>query len=103
MIRSVIYFFLLSTLFIGQAAGNEPMAEVASARVLNFDVFLNDREVGHHRFELLEQGESIEVSSTMSLDFKVFKIKRVQVQTSGQRNLAIWLSGGATERNRKAR
>ena len=90
MIRSVFPLFLLATLFIGQAASIEPVAEVAGARVLDFDVFLNDREVGHHRFELLEQGESIEVSSTMSLDFKVFEIKRVKYRHQANE---IWQSG----------
>jgi hypothetical protein len=46
--------------------------------------------VGHHRFELREQGESIEVSSTMSLDFKVFKIKRVKYRHQANE---IWQSG----------
>jgi hypothetical protein len=57
---------------------------------LDFAVFLNDREVGEHKFELLEQGESIDVSSTMSLDFKLFKIKRIKYRHQANE---IWQSG----------
>jgi hypothetical protein len=84
MIRSL--FILLVIFAVGQTAAIEP--EIT--RQLDFEVFLNDREVGKHRFELLEQGESIEVSSTMSLDFKIFKIKRVQYVHQANE---IWQSG----------
>jgi hypothetical protein len=74
MIRSlIIVSFLLATSQVVTAE-----LEGASSRFLDFDVFLNDREVGQHQFELLQRGESTEVSSTMALDFKVFKIKRVK-------------------------
>ncbi|MBT6593008.1 MAG: hypothetical protein HOO18_03545 [Porticoccaceae bacterium] len=86
MIRSLfIVFFLLAT---SQVVSNE--LEDTSSRFLDFDVFLNDREVGQHQFELLQRGESTEVSSTMALDFKVFKIKRVKYLHQANE---IWQSG----------
>jgi hypothetical protein len=88
MIRSLM--ILLFSLSAGQVVGTETEVQVASTRVLDFEVFLNDREVGKHRFELLEQGDSVEVSSTMSLDFKVFKIKRVKYRHQANE---IWQSG----------
>ena len=57
---------------------------------LDFKVFLDDREVGRHQFELLGQGDSVQVSSTMSLDFKVLMIK--QVTYLHQAN-EVWESG----------
>ncbi len=86
MIRSlIIVSFLLAT---SQVVSAE--LEGASSRFLDFDVFLNDREVGQHQFELLQRGESTEVSSTMALDFKVFKIKRVKYLHQANE---IWQSG----------
>jgi hypothetical protein len=86
MIRSlIIVSFLLATSQVVTAE-----LEGASSRFLDFDVFLNDREVGQHQFELLQRGESTEVSSTMALDFKVFKIKRVKYLHQANE---IWQSG----------
>ncbi|ETN92686.1 hypothetical protein U062_00564 [Gammaproteobacteria bacterium MOLA455] len=84
MIRSLIALFL--SLSVGQAVASGS----GNLRVLDFDVFLNDREVGKHRFELLEQGESVAVSSTMSLDFKLFKIKSVTYRHQANE---IWQAG----------
>jgi len=72
MIRSL--FIVLLTVTVGQVVA----VESETTRQLDFEVFLNDREVGRHQFELLEQGDSIQVSSTMTLDFKVLRIKRIQ-------------------------
>mgnify|MGYP000851614090 FL=1 len=83
--RLIIVSFLLAT---SQVVSAE--LEGASSRFLDFDVFLNDREVGQHQFELLQRGESTEVSSTMALDFKVFKIKRVKYLHQANE---IWQSG----------
>ena len=86
MIRRL--FVILSALIAGQVIATDPGS--ATMRSLDFKVFLNDREVGQHRFELLEQGESIEVSSTMSLDFKIFKIKSIKYRHQANE---IWQSG----------
>ena len=88
MIRIVL--MILLSFVIGQTAATEIKTETASARLLDFKVFLNDREVGQHRFELREQGESIEVSSAMSLDFKILRIKRIKYRHQANE---IWQSG----------
>ena len=84
MIRRLFIVLLIFT------AGQAGAIETEITRALDFNVFLNDREVGRHRFELLEQAESIEVSSTMSLDFKVLRIKRIQYRHQANE---VWQSG----------
>jgi hypothetical protein len=85
MIRNVL--IILSMLYVGQVASLETDKVV---RVLDFEVFLDDREVGRHTFELLEKGDSIQVSSSMALDFKLFKIKRVKYRHQADE---VWESG----------
>ena len=68
---------LLLSLWVSQAWSVEEQA-MGVQRDLDFKVFVNDREVGRHQFVLLEQGNSVQVSSKMSLDFKVLMIKRVK-------------------------
>ena len=85
MIRNVL--IILSMLYVGQVASLETDKVV---RVLDFEVFLDDREVGRHTFELLEKGDSIQVSSSMSLDFKLFKIKQVKYRHQADE---VWESG----------
>jgi hypothetical protein len=85
MIRNVL--IILSMLYVGQVASFETDKVV---RVLDFEVFLDDREVGRHTFKLLEKGDSIQVSSSMALDFKLFKIKRVKYRHQADE---VWESG----------
>jgi hypothetical protein len=56
----------------------------------DFKVFLNDREVGSHRFVLQQQGENLLVSSTMSLDFTVFMIKKIKYRHQANE---VWQGG----------
>lgn len=44
---------------------------------LSFKVLLNDVEVGWHTFRLSNQGEYLNVRSTMSMDFTVLLVKKV--------------------------
>jgi hypothetical protein len=85
MIRNVLIILLV--LYASQVASLETEKVV---RVLDFEVFLDDREVGRHTFELLEKGDSIQVSSSMSLDFKLFKIKQVKYRHQADE---VWESG----------
>jgi hypothetical protein len=85
MIRNVL--IILSVLYVSQVVSLETEKVV---RVLDFEVFLDDREVGRHTFELLEKGDSIQVSSSMALDFKLFKIKRVKYLHQADE---VWESG----------
>ena len=57
---------------------------------LDFKVFLNDREVGSHSFILQQQGESLLVSSTMSLDFTVLMIKKIKYRHQANE---VWQGG----------
>ena len=61
-----------------------------SAKSIDFKVFLNDREVGSHRFLLQPQGESLLVSSTMSLDFTVLMIKKIKYRHQANE---VWQGG----------
>ena len=85
MIRNVLIILLV--LYASQVASLETEKVV---RVLDFEVFLDDREVGRHTFELLEKGDSIQVSSSMSLDFKLIKIKQVKYRHQADE---VWESG----------
>ena len=86
MIRSLLIVWLMLT--GGQASAIE--VESAITRELNFKVLLNDREVGRHQFKLREQAESIEVSSTVSMDFKILRIKRIKYRHQANET---WQSG----------
>jgi hypothetical protein len=57
---------------------------------LDFKVFINDREVGSHNFRLFEQGENLQVSSTMHLDFKVLLIKKIKYHHQAEE---VWQGG----------
>ena len=57
---------------------------------IDFKVFLNDREVGSHSFILQQQGESLLVSSTMSLDFTVLMIKKIKYRHQANE---VWQGG----------
>jgi len=80
---------LLLSLWASQAWTVQEHA-VGLQRDLDFKVFINDREVGRHQFALLEQGNSVQVSSKMSLDFKVLMIKRVKYLHEASE---VWESG----------
>lgn len=59
-------------------------------RYLDFKVFLNDREVGSHSFILQQQGKSLLVSSTMSLDFTVLMVKKIKYRHQANE---VWQGG----------
>ncbi len=67
---------MLALLFCSQLL----WADSKSEQHWNFKVLINEREVGSHKFVVVEQGELVSVSSTMALDFKVFLVKRVTYQ-----------------------
>ena len=63
---------------------------IDGAKSIDFKVFLNDREVGSHSFILQQQGESLLVSSTMSLDFTVLMIKKIKYRHQANE---VWQGG----------
>jgi hypothetical protein len=47
-------------------------------KIINFQVFLNDREVGSHEFRIVKKNRQIEVDSSLNIEFKAmgfFKVK----------------------------
>lgn len=67
---------ILALLFCSQLL----WAEAATDRSWNFKVLINDREVGSHQFRVTGEGDSLSVSSTMNMDFKVLLVKKVRYQ-----------------------
>ena len=67
---------ILALLFCSQLL----WAEAVTDRSWNFKVLINDREVGSHQFRVTGEGDSLSVSSTMSMDFKVLLVKKVRYQ-----------------------
>jgi hypothetical protein len=57
---------------------------------LYFKVFLNDREVGSHSFQLQMQDNSLLVSSTLSLDFTVLLVKKIKYRHQANE---VWQNG----------
>lgn len=56
----------------------------------NFKIFINDKEAGFHSFRLQQQGDNLLVSSRMSLEFKVFKVRQVKYSHSADE---VWQDG----------
>ena len=47
-------------------------------KIINFQVFLNDRKVGSHEFRIVKKNRQIEVDSSLNIEFKAmgfFKVK----------------------------
>ena len=87
MIRTLTGVLLL--LLIQSSSALETPIETVEKN-LDFKVFINDREVGSHKFRLLQQGENLQVSSTMHLDFKVLMIKKIKYLHQAEE---VWQGG----------
>jgi hypothetical protein len=59
----------------------------------NFNVLLNDRPVGWHRFTVQEKGDQLHVTSRASMDFTVLLVKSVKYRHSANE---IWENGCLT-------
>lgn len=77
-----LFTVFLLTLFVSfsSAVKSTESSSLSAApdKEIRFKIFLNDREVGSHRFTLKYQGEKLLVSSTMSLDFTLFMVKKIK-------------------------
>lgn len=62
-------------------------AATGGVRKLNFDVFLDDRPIGHHRFELVPTGEATRIAT--QAEFKV-KLLRITAFAYEHRNTEVW-------------
>jgi len=82
-------FVLCLCLLISAQAGS---AQEPEKRIKTFDfkLFIDDREVGEHQFVVRQESDSVQVSSKMSLDFKVWKVKRVTYRHYANE---VWQSG----------
>ncbi len=71
--------FLVSLMIIlfGAEVRSTPGSIEDDTEALSFKVLLNDVEVGWHTFRFSNQGEYLNVRSTMSMDFTVFLVKKV--------------------------
>ena len=79
-------------------------AEAGLEKSWSFKVLIDDREVGSHQFVVVERGESLSVSSTMALDFKVLLIKRVTYQHQATETWESGcLSGASSETERQGK
>ncbi len=56
----------------------QPVAAQDTTRNWNFSVYLDDKPIGYHRFELRQQGERSELRSTARFDVKVLFINAYQ-------------------------
>lgn len=75
---------------LGAVATPPLQADTAAAggvRKLNFDVFLDDRAIGYHRFELAPAGEATRIAT--QAEFKV-KLLRITAFAYEHRNTEVW-------------
>jgi hypothetical protein len=61
-----------------------------SARKLNFDVFLDDRAIGHHRFVLASTGEGTRIETRAEFEVKLLRITAFEYD---HRNTELWRDG----------
>lgn len=89
-----LFTVFLLTLFVSFSSAvksiESPSLSAAPDKEIRFKIFLNDREVGSHRFTLKYQGEKLLVSSTMSLDFTLFMVKKIKYRHQANE---VWQAG----------
>ena len=62
----------------------------AFTRQLNFEVYLDDREIGYHRFELREEGEALRLTTEADFEVKVLLFTAFEYE---HRNVEVWRDG----------
>ncbi len=92
MLRLLTGVLLILTVQISDAveSGKPAVDSWGVDKNIDFKVFLNDREVGSHRFVLQQQGEKLLVSSIMSLDFTILMVKKIEYH---HRANEVWQAG----------
>ena len=97
----VIFLFFFFLVGFAEADSREPVYK-PEAQVLNFKVFLDDREVGWHTFTLTETDGDLLVTSNAKMDFRVLLFKKIRYRHEARE---VWRDGclqsieSATERN----
>ena len=77
-------------ILLGVAMCSKSISMENYAETFSFRVLLNDVEVGWHTFQLLNQGEYLNVRSTMCMDFTVLLIKKVTYRHEANE---VWREG----------
>ena len=62
---------VLASTLAGVSMADENLGAAATVARWNFDVLLNGKDIGEHRFELLDSGADVRIRSTASFDVKV--------------------------------
>ena len=85
MLGPLLGFAMSSLLFFNAHAD----ASVGD-ETMNFKIFLEEQEIGWHRFTLITNGEELEVSSEAIMDFTVLLIKKVEYRHQARE---LWKDG----------
>ncbi len=62
----------------------------APPRVLNFEVYLDDREIGYHRFELREEGDALRLTTEADFEVRLLLFTAFEYE---HRNVELWHDG----------
>jgi len=72
------------------AADSAGVGSSASAKHLNFEVYLDDREIGFHRFELREEGGALRLTTEADFEVKILLFTAFEYE---HRNVEVWRNG----------
>ena len=85
---------LVGTLALCQAlpagADSAGAVSLASPRELNFEVYLDGREIGYHRFELRNEGDALRLSTEADFEVKLLLFTAFEYE---HRNVELWRDG----------
>lgn len=71
------------------AAGDSAGGDAAS-RSLNFEVYLDDREIGYHRFEIRDDGAALSLTTAADFEVKLLLFTAFEYE---HRNVELWRDG----------
>ena len=71
-------------------AAGDPAAEATGARRLNFDVYLDDREIGYHRFELRGGDGALRLTTEAEFEVRLLVFTAFEYE---HRNTEVWRNG----------
>lgn len=72
------------------AADSAGVGPSASARQLNFEVYLDDREIGYHRFQLQEEGDALRLTTEADFEVRLLLFTAFEYE---HRNVELWSRG----------
>ena len=77
-------------MLLGVAVSSKSISMENDVETFSFRVLLNDVDVGRHTFQLSNQGEYLNVRSTMRMDFTVLLVKKVTYRHEANE---VWREG----------